>query len=602
MANPLLDKTGGRTRPLNELQEKERLNSDLARSQKALLRLAIAHYGENTELDQQLTLLSNTIRNPEKRNSLPRLIEDVVATIVSQDTQSRKSTDNPVAAAVCKIMQSLAERLQWEDHNDAPWGAIKHQLQGNPSANRLNAILEDCLRLICTRVEITSDGNDADEPVGQVRATIEKLLDCAKGALETCPDYEAIRARIAAAGSQVELLKLLDEAAVQLEQAVTRLAASPAAASSNASVLVARETLLSLLDKLSLPSKSEATVGEIRTLLAADAGRDQLTLAGTRLAELIRDILAQAREEVRELNNFLKQIMTGLQDVRQEMLTLSQTRSDSLQESETLQQSVNERMDVLHLSLDDATDLDALKASVAAHLEGFRTEVSTYIENERQRHRDAEAAVAKLSGQLQTLAGETLRLRDDIQQERRRALSDPLTGLANRLGMEERIAYEVTMWQRESYPLAVIIFDIDHFKNINDQFGHQAGDRVLKTIADQLRSQIRRTDFLARYGGEEFLMLLPRTKLADACQLADKLRHHIESCKFVYRDAQVPVTLSCGVAEFHQDDAADAVLDRADQALYIAKNEGRNRCFTEQDLSCPAPAASVEVCTALVAQ
>ena len=158
MANPLLDKTGGRTRPLNELQEKERLNSDLARSQKALLRLAIAHYGENTELDQQLTLLSNTIRNPEKRNSLPRLIEDVVATIVSQDTQSRKSTDNPVAAAVCKIMQSLAERLQWEDHNDAPWGAIKHQLQGNPSAKRLNAILEDCLRLICTRVETPPEG------------------------------------------------------------------------------------------------------------------------------------------------------------------------------------------------------------------------------------------------------------------------------------------------------------------------------------------------------------------------------------------------------------------------------------------------------------
>jgi diguanylate cyclase len=202
--------------------------------------------------------------------------------------------------------------------------------------------------------------------------------------------------------------------------------------------------------------------------------------------------------------------------------------------------------------------------------------------------------VAKLSGQLQTLAGETLRLRDDIQQERLRALSDPLTGLSNRLGLEERLAYEVAMWQRESYPLAVIIFDIDHFKSINDQFGHQAGDRVLKTIADQLRSQTRRTDFLARYGGEEFIMLLPRTKLADACQLADKLRHHIESCKFIYRDVQVPVTLSCGVAEFHQGDETEAVLDRADQALYIAKNEGRNRCFTEQDLSCPATPPSAE--------
>lgn len=155
---------------------------------------------------------------------------------------------------------------------------------------------------------------------------------------------------------------------------------------------------------------------------------------------------------------------------------------------------------------------------------------------------------------------------------------DPLTGVFNRLAYEEQIQSEYQRWKRFGHPLTFLIWDIDHFKQVNDQYGHAVGDTVLHDVAQQLASQIRSTDFVARYGGEEFVMLLPGATAEAALKVADKLRSSIAESEFGSNGAKLSVTISCGLSSFQPGDSPESVFERADHALYQAKRAGRNRC------------------------
>ena len=121
------------------------------------------------------------------------------------------------------------------------------------------------------------------------------------------------------------------------------------------------------------------------------------------------------------------------------------------------------------------------------------------------------------------------------------------------------------------------VLDIDHFKRINDGYGHLAGDRVLKIIAGELNRRLRKTDFMARFGGEEFVLLVPATPLEGGLQLLETLRSAVEACPFHFKGEPVTITLSAGIAEFRDGESAETAFERADQALYRAKGAGRNR-------------------------
>ena len=143
-------------------------------------------------------------------------------------------------------------------------------------------------------------------------------------------------------------------------------------------------------------------------------------------------------------------------------------------------------------------------------------------------------------------------------------------------------------YRRNQYPLTLAVLDIDHFKSVNDTWGHKAGDKVLKAVAEVCGNNIRSADFLARFGGEEFVLLLPDTRLDQALKALENLRGIIEECHFHYSDQSVPITISIGMAEFRGEDSTETVFKRADEALYAAKSDGRNRCKTEQCLQSAA--------------
>ncbi|MFA7426289.1 MAG: GGDEF domain-containing protein [Desulfosarcinaceae bacterium] len=157
------------------------------------------------------------------------------------------------------------------------------------------------------------------------------------------------------------------------------------------------------------------------------------------------------------------------------------------------------------------------------------------------------------------------------------SLQDELTGLANRrCGLNQLSTFrEIAL--RNDTPFSVVILDIDHFKQINDRYGHEAGDAMLRHCAGTLRQGIRKQDLLVRWGGEEFLGLFPNTDLAGALVVAKKMRHNLENAQLVVGNQVLRVTGSFGVAQVEKDESIDAALARADEALYRAKEEGRNR-------------------------
>jgi diguanylate cyclase len=154
---------------------------------------------------------------------------------------------------------------------------------------------------------------------------------------------------------------------------------------------------------------------------------------------------------------------------------------------------------------------------------------------------------------------------------------DPLTQLPNRQGFDQRLKEELMRSIRYRQPLSIALIDIDFFKRINDEFGHLAGDKVLKILAKEMKSQVRQSDYLARFGGEEFVLILPQTDAIQAELALEKMRLHISQCPFNFQGNPVQITISTGIAQHDGEEPSDLMVHRADKALYQSKEAGRNR-------------------------
>ncbi len=175
-------------------------------------------------------------------------------------------------------------------------------------------------------------------------------------------------------------------------------------------------------------------------------------------------------------------------------------------------------------------------------------------------------------------------LQEKIGRLNHQAQSDPLTGLANRRAMQDAL----TVWLESKKTIAVISVDIDHFKRVNDTFGHDVGDETLRSVAELMKQNSRPTDLLCRVGGEEFVLLLPDSSIAAAVDIAERLRLSIASTAL---EAVGHITVSLGVALWRAGDSMDDVFQKADQLLYRAKQQGRNQVVAEQESSATGPAS-----------
>lgn len=533
---------------MSEKAASERLQAEVNRLHRVLLRLAFAFQGHSPELDQQLSRLGNALRNGDRRVNIPKLIDEVVGAIGALDLKAGKPAKTAAAGEgdaepaggmdLLKLgFDRFLEKFALPEALIAPMKALRERIHEAERRRAVLRLIEEAAVLLSGGVVVPPSLPAAAAPEAIAQTTL---------------------AKVEAAGTQ---------AAVETE--------------------LARSLLLELLNKVNLPIDLYSQAQQLRLALEQGRPADETRRTGNAIVQLVQVAQARSQRELDELGNFLRQVIEGLDALRQQMEAAGQSRAESLRDSQALSQSVADRMQDIHVNVEQATDIQQLKTCINTEIEAIRSNVESFVHSERRRHREAEQAVSQLSVQLQELEGETVRLREGIEQERSRAVRDPLTGLANRLGLDEYMSAEYQRWRNCRDGLTVAVFDIDRFKSINDTYGHAAGDRVLKTVAEQFRAQVRQTDFIARFGGEEFVLILARATLRDGLAIAEKLRRHIEDCKFHYRDASVPVTVSCGIAEFRNGDSPDSVFERADQALYRAKNSGRNQCRTEADTTVP---------------
>lgn len=193
------------------------------------------------------------------------------------------------------------------------------------------------------------------------------------------------------------------------------------------------------------------------------------------------------------------------------------------------------------------------------------------------------AAAARILVANQRLQADLASARAEIQHQRQQveelvaeARTDTLTGLPNRRSFNEDLQRRFDQWRRHQMPLALIMLDLDHFKQFNDNFGHPAGDAVLKLAAQVISSTLRQMDLPARFGGEEFAVVLPGTKMREAMKVAERIRAMVAAQRFEYDGQSLLVTVSVGVAPAVENDEPADLIERADEALYAAKERGRN--------------------------
>jgi diguanylate cyclase (GGDEF)-like protein len=224
----------------------------------------------------------------------------------------------------------------------------------------------------------------------------------------------------------------------------------------------------------------------------------------------------------------------------------------------------------------------AIRKDVARHrasLDRFKDRVKDLNGTQTQQGWEALCAEAeKMLGPTMELASQLAYSYDQIRRQTNDLMTftavrtDPLTGICNRRAMDDTLSSLVAMKNRYNLGFSIAMFDIDHFKKINDNLGHLAGDAVLKHVADLLDEAARDTDVVTRFGGEEFVVIMPQTDLRGACVFAERVRGHIETT--------LELTVSGGVASAMGDtETPESILQRADAALYAAKQSGRNQTF-----------------------
>ena len=333
-----------------------------------------------------------------------------------------------------------------------------------------------------------------------------------------------------------------------------------------------------LLEQLKATQTDMATLQHLGVELKLADSDAALASIVTRTANLIRarsDSLARERSQAGSL---LAEVTKRLEEMAGYLSDSSHANRSHFDDTQFLNENVLSHVRELSEEVGSASELGVLQCVVRSRLEAVRKQVCDFREREISRMLEFNGRTEHMRARIADLERESRELHCKLDLEKHGARLDPLTGVANRKSFDERFAQELARRAQGGGASVMLLWDIDNFKLINDNYGHRAGDRVLQSVASCFQVALRNSDLAARIGGEEFCLLMGGLKLAEAMPIANQLRASIEGLKFHFRGAPVRVTASCGITDLLEVDTAEAAFDRADAALYKAKNGGKNLC------------------------
>ncbi len=557
----------------NELASKER---EWAKAEELLRRtirrLTIAANGVHPVLDKRLTNLRKTMDKHLDLNMLQQVSDSM------PDTLRELGKEIQHQLTPTQVLMKLTDQLQNIDSIRQDAIELKSRLQRDPDQDELQNIISQFANLI-NKPAVSSDHSNVEDTEGVDSNSEGNLINTFVSNLDfpeiSNTKLKSIQARSVEAGPgirkelAIELTKLLNNAGAQLEEQIQ---------SGVDQAYNAADAILLLIEFLSFPESLSEDINNIRARLEKPLTEEEWP----RLLKLLANVIERARNQVQqqkhELENFLSELTDRIELMDMNVTGLSEIRAQAKACSHAMQKNVNESVEGIHDSITSYNDIEQLRESVFGQLNGLREHVRGYQSQQDENHSQSEELISELSEKLELMEGETKALRQQVKQQRDQAIIDPLTKTFNRLAFDERIAIEFARWKRDKKSLSLVVWDADHFKLVNDTFGHLAGDNVLRLIAATLRKYSRESDFIARYGGEEFVAILPGADGKAALAIAEAIRKEVEFSNYTHDGKVVPITLSGGIAEFEDGDEPDTVFARADGALYAAKRGGRNRC------------------------
>ena len=554
---------------LNELEDQEKIWShEEGELYKSILRLIFTYTGLNENLDQQLSRLRDNLRKEKNNSARHKIIKPVIEEVVSfarkqEPGQAQESSEN---------ILSLMTYLELPDANSKQLKTIREKLSEKSAGQSIQSSIIELAELI--------------NKAGKTAAPESRHIE-----LESEDPLKQLLENISLPGELGIEVMTLRKRAVEIEEEQDRLALiqdlvrvlgkqnqeSTTQNSDTDNFPNLKETLMELFEWLSIPAEYGKRVEHVKNQIAKLEAESDLSVVLRDTAIVINDLQNALQLELGDVQNFLLKVTSRLEDVETCFRDLSSVETENREQTKLIGEDIKSSVTNIREGITDSTDLVEMKQNIESRLAFIEQSVEDYSQLTQQREQIWEGTVSTLKGRIKSMKGETIKLHQRIQEEYKRAKTDALTGVPNRLAYNEKIKQEFARWQRNSIPFSVCVIDVDKFKGVNDTYGHKAGDKVLKTLAEVCAINIREVDFFARYGGEEFVVLLPETELEQAKIVAENLRRQIEVCKFHYAKEPVVITISCGLSEFGQDDTIDSVFNRADKALYSAKENGRNR-------------------------
>lgn len=551
---------------------------------KLLKRLSRADDDSSAELlGELLTLIKTSLAvqdtrdEPRKAGLLDRLLKPA-------DNGGAESVDYQHTA---QCLMSLLRAFPWPAERSAEIGAITERLTQITDGQQLDRLVNDACRLAGELSWPTPVGSAAsavpDRPaLDQRRTWLLDLADAVDDPASPNGRLAAMRALMREAEQMPQLDQLGQDLYRLLKLSSSELgerAEQPAPAIGAVPVQPSiQELLIRLLEQLLVPPDLVPDVDHMKSRLESETSSDNWKQLLEDVAALINSIRSRLQQEKHEFEDFLQQITGRLKELDEFLRLESNSIQDAEKQGEAFDRKLHSEVQVIRDDVVQATDLSHLKKFVESRLDVISQHIHEYRDQEKSRLVDAQHNFEQMQTKMVSLEQETQALKKVIVEKNKQAMFDVLTGIHNRFAYEKKIAEEVARWKRFGHPLSLAIWDVDYFKKVNDTFGHKAGDKVLRTIAQLLNDRIRATDFLARYGGEEFVMLLPGTKEEETLRLVNDLREKVAACGFHYHGDPVSITVSCGVSSFRDNDELEQVFERADKALYRAKRTGRNKC------------------------
>ncbi len=337
--------------------------------------------------------------------------------------------------------------------------------------------------------------------------------------------------------------------------------------------------LLSLIDDIEFSAEHQDKICTVQAILNEDLTVDALLSSYQAILTLVVENLLNEKSSAQEFLVALNETLSAVGDITSNM----QVQSDK---SETvklrLNSTIQNHVDNVDLSLHVMNNVDELKTQVRSQLQELRKALAQKEAIEKTEKAQLEQSLQVMEKQLSSLSSDVGTYKDKLYEQQKTNLTDSLTQLPNRAALEERMSFEYQKLKRTNGTLWVVVADIDHFKNINDKFGHSIGDKTLQVIAKALKSSIRDSEFVARYGGEEFVLLFPDVLDTDIEILLNRVRERIKSIPFKFKNQRITVTVSIGAAKILDKELMEDTFDRADAALYRAKDQNRDRVVIDR--------------------